>query len=101
MVEDWWRFCNNLNPHKYVLIRIIQRNQPHLVEGGGIKQQKISGRNSRFFTNIKMHKYNYTLIRVISISYVFISDRGAQNEILYVVAADDGKVYFGICGAER
>ena len=106
MVEVRWRFCNNLNPHKYVLIRIIRRNQPLRVEGGGIKQQKISGRNSRFFKNIKMHKYIYTLIRVISISYVFISDRGGlrmKSSMLsrlmtekfisgYAVRNDDGTV---------
>ena len=46
MVEDRWRFCNNMNTHKYVSIRIIRRNITLRVEGGGIKQQKISGRNN-------------------------------------------------------
>jgi hypothetical protein len=53
MVEDWWRFCNNLNHHKYISIRIIQSIYPHRVEGGGIKQQKNSGEKNLLATNIE------------------------------------------------
>ena len=42
MVEDRWRFCNNLDPHKYVSIRIIQRNLCLRVEDGGTKRKKNS-----------------------------------------------------------
>ena len=54
MVEDRWRFCNNLNFRKYVSIRIIQRNFTHRVEGGGIKQQKILG-GTAIFALISKH----------------------------------------------
>ena len=54
MVEDRWRFCNNLNFRKYVSIRIIQRNFTHRVEGGGIKQQKILG-GTAIFSLISKH----------------------------------------------
>lgn len=52
MVEDRWRFCNDLNLHKYISIRIILRNIHPWVEGGGIKQKKFWEKHPLFCKNI-------------------------------------------------
>ena len=69
MVEDRWRFIDNLNSHKYISISIIQRNSPCRVEGGGIKQQKILGETTVFAVTLK---YINIFTFYLKVSYILL-----------------------------
>ena len=68
-MEDWWRFCNNLNLHKHITVRIIQINSSCRVEGGGIKQQKILGETTVFAVTLK---YINIFTFYLNVSYILL-----------------------------